>query len=143
MIDSYNMISDDHIDLPARIERKLETIYQKTHDLPDLISLETVTQTEHNDSHNDSGLVEEPVPDYDMDDNIEDEKTAENLPNLHISEDDDNDVMGEFNLPNLHISEDDDNDIVGEFNLPNLHISEDDDNDVMGEFNILLQFLFN
>ena len=46
------------------------------------------------DIPNDSGLADIPAPDYDMDDNAEDRGTEGNLPNLHISEDDD-DAMGE------------------------------------------------
>lgn len=102
-------LPDENIDLPARIDRKLESICQKAHNLPNLISLESVTNTDDYENQNDSGVADVPndsgvadIPnDYDMEDNAEDRGTEGNLPNLHISEDDDLDNMDEC-LSGLH-----------------------------------------
>lgn len=105
------MILDNNIDLPSRIERKLESIRQKAQDLPNLISLETVTNNEEYDNQNDSGVGDGPNDsgvaddqntDYDMDDNVEEAaQSGGKLPNLHISEDDDLDVMGMYSCSKL------------------------------------------
>ena len=63
-----------------------------------------MANTDQNESQNDSGVADEPPADYDMDDNVDEERTAGTLPNLHISEDDDLDVMGEWTFyPSLHM----------------------------------------
>ena len=46
------------------------------------------------DVPDDSGVAEDQTADYEMEENTDDGVSAGHLPNLHISEDDDMDVMG-------------------------------------------------